>query len=150
MRGRSCYVWGSVLYVLTGAIHAVGHLQPPPSDPAMVAAHDAMAKATITMGLTTNVAAAMDCLGWYMTTLTVLVGLLALSFAGRCRDDAWLLRRLSLLLALGAIALAGIAAHYRVLPPAVLYSITALLFLAALVRAKRPATATVTAPAPSA
>jgi hypothetical protein len=138
MRGRSCFVWGSVLYVVTGAIHALTHLQPPPTDPAMVAAHEAMAKATLSMGLTTNVLAAMDCLGWYMTTLSVLVGLVALSLAGRCSDDAWLLRRLSALLALGAIALAGIAFHFHVLPPAVLYSVTALLFVAAGARAQRP------------
>jgi len=143
MRGRSCYVWGGVLYVVTGAVHAIGHLQPPSADPAMVEAHDAMTKAKLSMGLTTDLAAAMDCLGWYMTTLSVLVGLVALTLAGRCRDDAWLLRKLSLLLAVGAGVLAAFAFHYSVLPPAALYSVTALLFVLAGVRAKKPVAAPV-------
>lgn len=141
MRGRSCYVWGGVIYVLTGAVHALAHLQPASLDPAVVAAEDAMAKATLSMGLTTTMYHAMECLGWYMTTLSVLVGLIALALAGSCRDDAWLMRRLSVLLGLGAGVLAFIAFHYRVLLPAVLYTITALLFVAAGVRAKRPAPA---------
>ncbi len=141
MRGRSCYVWGGVLYVLTGAVHAIAHLQPASLDPAVVAAEDAMMKATLSMGLPTTMYHAMECLGWYVTTLSVLVGLLALTLAGRCRDDAWLLRKMSALLAIGAGVLAAFAFHYRVLPPALLYTVTALLFVAAAVRAKRPATA---------
>jgi intracellular septation protein A len=141
MRGRSCYVWGGVVYVLAGAIHASTHFLSPPTDPAIVAAEDAMLKATITMGMTTTMYSAMECLGWYMTTLSVLVGVIALSFAGRCRDDAWLMRKLSLLLAIGAGVLAFIAYRFKVLPPLVLYAVAAVLFLLAAVRALRNAEA---------
>ncbi|MET0275911.1 MAG: hypothetical protein ABW211_03585 [Acidimicrobiia bacterium] len=29
MRGRSCFTWGAVLYVLTGTTHALAHFAPP-------------------------------------------------------------------------------------------------------------------------
>jgi hypothetical protein len=137
MRGRTCYVVGSVLYVVTGGVHALTHMQPPSADPAHVAALEAMRKATIPMaGLTPNLEDALNCLGWYMTTLSVLVGLLGLSLRGRCRTDVWLLRRTSLLMALGAGVLAFVAFRYHVAPPGILYGITAILFAAAMVRAK--------------
>ena len=137
MRGRSFYTWGAVLYVLTGAIHALTHLKAPSTEPAHVAAEEAMRKATDSMvGMTMNLEEAMDCLGWYMTTLSALVGLVALSLCGRLRTDVWLLRRTSLLLAIGAGVLCFVAFRFNVAPPGILYGITAVLFLAATVRAK--------------
>lgn len=138
MRGRSCYTWGAVVFIASGALHTVAHLQPPPEDLASV--HDAMAKATHTFaGMTFTVGGAVDLLSWYTTTFSVLAGLVALTLVSRCRDDAWLLRKLGTLFALGAGVLAGFAFHYGVAPPALLYSITALLFAAAALRAKKPA-----------
>ena len=139
MRGRSFYVWGSVVYVVSGAVHAIAQMQPPSTDAAIVAAEDAMLKAHLSMaGMTTTLFSAMQCLGWYMTTLSVLVGVLALSLTGRCGTDAWLMRRLSLLLALGAGVLAYVAYEFKVLPPLVLYAVAAVLFVIAAVRALRP------------
>ena len=137
MRGRSFYVWGSVVYVVAGAVHASTHFLPPPTDLDVVAAEDAMMKAKLSMGLETTMYSAMECLGWYMTTLSVLVGVVGLSLAGRCRDDAWLMRKLSLLFGLGAGALAFIAYEFKILPPLVLYAVAAVLFLIAAVRALR-------------
>jgi hypothetical protein len=130
MRGRACYIWGAVVFILTGALHTIAHFQPPPAELAGV--EEAMDKATHTFaGMTFTVGGAVDLLSWYTTTFSVLAGLIALTLAGRCRDDAWLLRKLSALFGLGAGVLAGFAFHYGIAPPALLYSITALLFAAA-------------------
>lgn len=141
MRGRSFYVWGGVVYIAAGAMHALAQLKAPSTDLAVVAAEDAMMKAELSMGMTTTMYSAVQCLGWYMTTLSGLVGVIALSLAGRCRDDAWLMRKLSLLLAIGAGVLAFIAYEFKVLPPLALYTIAAVLFLVAAVRALRTAAA---------
>ncbi|HEU4419767.1 MAG TPA: hypothetical protein VFT55_12585 [Planctomycetota bacterium] len=141
MRGSSCYTWGALLYVVSGGLHAYAQFQPPPENIASL--HDEMQKATTTFaGMTFSVEGAVHCLSWYLTTFSVMVGLMGLVLRGRARYDAWLLRRLSALFALGAGVLAGFAFHYGIAPPAVLYSITAVLFAAALVRARRPAGAT--------
>lgn len=141
MRGSSCYTWGALLYVVSGGLHAYVQFQPPPENIASL--HDEMKKATTTLaGMTFSVEGVVDCLSWYMTTFSVMVGLAGLVLAGRARYDAWLLRKLSALFALGAGVLAGFAFHYGIAPPAVLFSITAVLFAAALVRARRPAGAT--------
>ena len=138
MRGRSCYTWGAVVFVLSGALHTVAHFQPPPVEHASV--YEAMAKAQQTVaGMTFTVEGGLELMSWYVTTFSVLAGLVALTLVGRCRDDAWLLRKLGALFALGAGVLAGFAFHYGVAPPALLYSITALLFAAAALRAQKPA-----------
>ena len=145
MRGRSCYTWGSVGFIVSGALHTVAHLQPPPAEHASV--YEAMAKAKQTVaGMTFTVEGGLQLLSCYTATFSVLAGLVALTLVGRCRDDAWLLRKLGALFALGAGVLAGFAFRYGVLPPALLYSVTALLFAAAALRAKKPAP-TATAPA---
>ena len=101
-----------------------------------------MAKATQTFaGMTFTVAGAVELLSWYTTTFSTLVGLLALALVRRCGSDAWLLRTLSFLLAIGAGVLAALAFDYGVAPPAVLYTATALLFVAAVVRAEKRAPA---------
>ena len=141
MRGTSCYTWGALLYVASGGLHAYARYQGQPD--ALASAQDAMVKATQTLaGMTFSAAGAVDCLSWYLTTFSVMVGLAGLVLRGRCRYDAWLLRKLSALFALGAGVLAGLAFHYGIAPPAVLYSITAVLFAAALVRSRKPAGAT--------
>ena len=137
MRGSSCYTWGAFLYVVSGGLHAYAHYQPPPAE--FTAVYDTMAKTTHSVaGMTFSVGGAVDCFSWYLTTFSVMVGFAGLVLRGRCRYDAWLLRKLSALFALGAGVLAGLAFHYGIAPPAVLYSVTAVLFAAALVRARRP------------
>lgn len=137
MRGRSFYTWGAVLFVLTGAIHGIGHFQAPSAEPAHVAAQEAMGKATDSMmGMTLTLDDAWHCLSWYMTVFSILTGLFALSLCGRLRTDVWLLRRTSLLLAIGAGVLSFFGFRYHVAPPGLLYGIAALLLLIAAVRAK--------------
>ncbi|HZN41911.1 MAG TPA: hypothetical protein VFD82_24110 [Planctomycetota bacterium] len=138
MRGSSCYTWGALMYLVSGGLHTLAHYQPPPAELAGV--HEAMANATHSFaGMTFSVGGAVNCLSWYLTTFSGMVGLVGLVLAGRCRYDAWLLRKLSAVFALGAGVLAGFAFHYGIAPPAALYSITALLFVAAAVRARKPA-----------
>jgi hypothetical protein len=137
MRGRSYYTWGAVLFIVSGALHAVFYLRPPPAELASV--HEEMAKASHSVaGMTFTVQGRVDLLSWYTTTFSALAGFVALTLVGRCRDDAWLLRKLGALFALGAGVLAGFAFHYGIAPPALLYSVTALLFAAAALRAKKP------------
>jgi hypothetical protein len=144
MRGRSCYTWGAVVFILSGALHTVAHLQPPPKEHASV--YEAMANAKQTVaGMTFSVEGGMQLMSCYTSTFSVLAGLVALMLVGRCRDDAWLLRKLGALFALGAGVLAGFAFHYGIAPPALLYTITALLFAAAALRATKPAASTIAA-----
>ena len=140
MRGRSCYTFGALLYVVSGGLHMIAHFQPPP--PELAPVYEQMAKASHSVaGMTFTVEGATQCLSWYITTFSLLTGLVALALVRHLRDDAWLLRGLGTLLGLGAAMLAAFAFHYGIAPPAGLYAATAVLFLAAAARAKKPAAA---------
>ena len=140
MRGRSCFTWGALLYVLTGAVHAAAHFAPPTKDPLVRSAQEAMAKATQSMaGMAFTLESRMNCLSWFMTTFSVMTGLVALSLRGRCGSDVWLLRQVSALLAIGAGVLAAIALRSGIAPALGLYGLTSLLFAVATVRAKAKA-----------
>ena len=137
MRGRSCFTWGALLYVVTGATHATAHFAPPPEEQEVRAAMAAMANATQSMmGMSFTLEDAMNCLSWFMTTFSVMTGLVALSLRGRCGTDVWLLRRVSVLLAIGAGVLATIALRSGIAPALLLYAFTAVLFAAAALRAE--------------
>ncbi|HEX6813419.1 MAG TPA: hypothetical protein VF384_17505 [Planctomycetota bacterium] len=135
----NCYTIGAVIYVLTGLIHGMTHFAPPPENPKpqTVAAQKAMAEAIDEMmGLSHSLTDILHCLSWYMTVLTLVAGTLAFTVRRACRTDAGLLRKASIVMALGAAVLAAMGAKYGIGPPLVLFSLATLSFAAAALRAQ--------------
>ena len=137
MRGMICYTSGAVLYALTGLLHALAHFAPPPTEASLVAAQKAMTEAVQEMaGLSFSFDDILHCLSWFMTVFSLLVGTLAFALRKACRADARLLRTTSMLMALGAAVLAGLGLRYGIFPPILFYSLAAIAFAAAALRAR--------------
>ena len=123
------------MFVLGAVAHTLGKLQPP-EDPAVLDALRHMADTKQSMaGLSFSLQDAFDCLGWYMSALSALVGLTGLLMLRSFANAPGRLRVMSLVHAVGSAALAGTALRFGVAPPTAVYGIAAVLFTFALFRA---------------
>ncbi len=128
---------GGALLVLAGGLHFLGRFAPPPDSPAFPLAVQAMEAVSLPIaGVTTNLHWIVELLDWCFTLLSLLVGALNLAAARALASQPRTLRAVSLVNVAGLGAVVVAAVTYRVIPPALCYSLAAACFAATSLRAR--------------
>lgn len=137
MRGTRWFAGGAAAFIVGGVAHTLAHLQPMPDDEptrelvrVMTGYRQSMA------GMSFSAYDALDCLSWYMTVLSVLVGVVGLLLLRAFASTPWRQRLASLLHMVGAAWLSGVALRFGIAPPAAVYGAAAVLFAVALFRTR--------------
>jgi hypothetical protein len=128
---------GGIGMIVVGLMHLSGELAPLPSDPAFIALREAMRAYTVNiMGVETNPQAIQHDLSLSFSLFSLAVGAIALAGAGALAASPAALRRVALAHVVALAALVVTNAAFRVLPPAVFYTLVAALFGMAALRAR--------------
>ena len=128
---------GGIGMIVVGLMHLSGELAPLPTDPAFVAMREAMRAYTVNiMGVETNPQAIQHDLSLSFSLFSLAVGAIALTAARALAASPTALRRVALVHVVALAALVATNGAFRVLPPAVFYSLVAALFGMAALRAR--------------
>ena len=128
---------GGIGMVVVGLMHLSGELAPLPTDPAFIAMREAMRAYTVNiMGVETNPQAIQHDLSLSFSLFSLAVGAIALTAARALAASPTALRRVALVHVVALAALVVTNGAFRVLPPAVFYSLVAALFGMAALRAR--------------
>jgi len=128
---------GGVGMIAVGAMHLSGELAPLPTDPAFVAMREAMRAYTVNiMGFETFGQAIQHDLSLCFSLFSLAVGAIALASARTLAASPAALRRVALVHVVALAALVVTNAAFRVLPPAVFYTLVAGFFALAALRAR--------------
>lgn len=135
-RGNRLFASGSILLILVAALHSIGHFAPPPAgDAKLAAAIDAMRgyQFDIGFGMLPSFMDVFESISLTMSIMILFVAWLNLTVLSVAGDNARLVRRLTVLNAIGSGALVVLYAYYRVPPPLISFAVVEVIFILALI-----------------
>lgn len=134
--GCRLFAAASILMLLTAAAHTAGHFSPiPENDAALKSAIEAMTGYTLDMGMgmRPSMMAVQLSLSLTMTIFLVFLAVQNLATLYLAGDSARLMRALTVINLLCAIALTVLYGFYRIPPPLICFALISLLLILALV-----------------
>ena len=137
MSGLGWFRAGAIGMIVVGLMHLSGELAPAPTDSAFVAMREAMHAWQPTIaGVQTDAWAIQHDLNLSYALFSLAVGAIALASASVLAASPRALRRVALVHGVALAALVAASAAFRVVPPALFYTLVAALFAVAALRAR--------------
>lgn len=131
-RGHRLFAAGAIGLFVIALFHSLGHFSPPPDDPALVAALQAMSASQLDMGLARpSLMAIYNSLSLGMTLFLLFLGGIDLIVLRCGRENVALLRAMKIANVVGVAALTALFAYYLIPPPLITFALVVLLFLLA-------------------